>query len=58
MLKKKTPICRFQYPKPPMRCMKILSPLNEEDNNSNLREIAFQIFKKLDVRLSLEISFD
>ncbi len=41
-----------------MRCMKILSPLNEEDNNSNLREIAFQIFKKLDVRLSLEISFD
>ncbi len=43
----KQPICRFQYPKPPMRCTKILSPLNEKDNNSNLCEITFQNFKNL-----------
>jgi hypothetical protein len=48
--KKQKSICRFQYPK---------SPLNEKDNNSNIREIAFQIFKKLvDMKLGLEISFD
>jgi hypothetical protein len=42
-----------------MRCTKILSPLNEKDNNSNIHEITFQNFKNLvDMRLGLEFSFD
>ncbi len=42
-----------------MRCIKILSPLNEKDNNSNLREITFQNFRKLvEIKLGLETSFD
>jgi hypothetical protein len=57
--KKKQPICQLQYPKPPMRCTNILSPLNEKDNNSNICEIAFQIFKKpIDMKLGVKISFD
>jgi hypothetical protein len=41
-----------------MRCTKILSPLIERDNNSNLREIAFQNLKKLVyMKLGVEISF-
>ncbi len=30
-----------------MKCTKILTPLNEHDNNPNIHEITFQIFKKL-----------
>jgi hypothetical protein len=42
-----------------MKCTKILSPLNEKDNNSNLCEVTFQNLKKLvDMKLGLEISFD
>jgi hypothetical protein len=37
-----------------MKCIKILSPLNEKDINSNLHEI-FQ--KLVDMGLGLEISF-
>jgi hypothetical protein len=37
---------------------KILSLLNEHNNNPNLHQIAFQIFKKLVMGLGLEISFD
>jgi hypothetical protein len=33
MLNKKKPICWFQYPKPPTRCTKILSPSNEKVNS-------------------------
>ncbi len=39
-----------------MRCTKILSPLNEHDNNPNIHEIAFQIFKKL-VDMGLDVNF-
>jgi hypothetical protein len=46
MLGKKKPICRLQYPKPPMRCTKMLSLLNEKENNSNICEIVFQNVKK------------
>jgi hypothetical protein len=59
MSKKKQPICRLQYPKPPMKCTEILSLLNEKDNNSNFREITCQDFKKLfDTKLGVKISFD
>jgi hypothetical protein len=38
---------------------KILSPLNENDNNSNLCKITFQIFKKIvNMGLGVDISFD
>jgi hypothetical protein len=38
---------------------KILSPLNEHNNNPNLHQITFQIFKKIvDMGLGIEISFD
>jgi hypothetical protein len=30
-----------------LKCSKILSHVNEHDNNPNIHEIAFQIFKKL-----------
>jgi hypothetical protein len=41
-----------------MKCVKILSLLNEKDINSNLHEISFQNFKKLvDMGLGLDISF-
>jgi hypothetical protein len=42
-----------------MKCRKILSALNEKDNNSTLCEIGFQIFKNLiDMRLGLSFLFD
>jgi hypothetical protein len=41
-----------------MKCIKILSFLNEKDINSNIREISFQNFQKLiDMGLSQKISF-
>jgi hypothetical protein len=42
-----------------MKCTKILSPLNEKDNNSTICELAFQTFKNLiDMRLGLKKLFD
>jgi hypothetical protein len=41
-----------------MKCVKILSPFNEKDLNSNICEISFQNFQKfVDMGLGLEISF-
>ncbi len=47
MSRKKTTNLLIPIFKPLMRCTKILSPLNENDNNSNLRKITFQNFQKL-----------
>ncbi len=59
MLEKKQLVCWFKYSKPPMKCTKILSALNEKDNNSTLCEITFQIFKNLiDMKLGLNFLFD
>jgi hypothetical protein len=40
-------ICQFQFPKPLMRCIKMLLPLNENEHTLNLSQIAIQIFEKL-----------
>jgi len=38
---------------------KILSPLNEHNNNPNLHQITFQNFKQIvDMGIGLKISFD
>jgi hypothetical protein len=37
---------------------KILSPLNEHNNNPNLHQMTLKNFKKLVMGLGLEISFD
>jgi hypothetical protein len=56
---KKQQICRFQYPKPLMKCTKTLLCSNEKEYNSNLYHRGTQISNKLvDIGLSLEISFD
>jgi len=42
-----------------MKLTKLLSPLNQHDNDPNPHQIAFQIFKFfVDMRLGVEISFD
>ncbi len=57
--KKQQKNCPFQYPKPPMKFTKILSHLNEHDNNPNLHKISSQIFKKLiDIKFDVNIWFD
>jgi hypothetical protein len=40
MQKKNQPICRFQYPKPPMKYTKILLALDEQDHMPNHGEIS------------------
>jgi hypothetical protein len=58
MSRKKTTNLSIPIFKPSMRCTKILSPLNENDNNSNLRKITFQNFQKLvNMGLGINISF-
>jgi len=57
MPEKDQPICRFQYPKPPMKDTKILLPLNEQDHMPNHGEISIQIKKFIDMRLGKDISF-
>jgi hypothetical protein len=37
----------FNFQKPPMRCTKVLLPLNENKRTQNLSQIAIQIFEKL-----------
>ncbi len=57
--KKKQPICQFRISKTTSEIYKILSPLNENDNNSNLPKITFQNFQKLvNMGLGVDISFD
>jgi hypothetical protein len=50
----------IQISKTTMKCPKILSRLNENDNNLSLHEIAFWILKKklVDMGLCVEIFFD
>ncbi len=56
--KKNQPICRFQYPKPPMKYTKILLALDEQDHMPNHGEISIQIYKKLiNMGLGEDISF-
>jgi hypothetical protein len=45
--KKNQPICWFQFPKPPMRCTRVLLPLNENEHTRNLCQIKIQIFTNL-----------
>jgi len=57
MSRKKTTNLLIPIFKPSMRCTKILSPLNENDNNSNLHKITFQNFQKLvNMGLGIDIS--
>jgi len=37
----------FNFQKPPMRCTKVLLPLNENKRTQNLSQIAIQIVEKL-----------
>jgi hypothetical protein len=38
-------ICQFQFPKPLMRCIKMLLQLNENEHTLNLYQITIQIFE-------------
>jgi len=56
---KHQPICRFQYPKPPIKHIKILLPFDEQDCMPNHGEINIQIYKKLiNMGLGEDISFE
>ncbi len=58
-VKKCQPICRFQYPKPPMKHKKILLLLDEQDCMPNHGEINIQIYKKIiDMGLGEDIFFE
>jgi hypothetical protein len=51
-------MCQFQYPKPTMKCTKILLLLNEKNRILYLHNVGIQIYHKLvNMCLGTKISF-
>jgi hypothetical protein len=51
-------MCQFQYPKPPMKCTKILLLLNEKNCILYLHNVGILIYNKLvNMGLSTKVSF-